>query len=329
MRDHTGSRTCPVRPSQAGWLALLVLLWFVPGCYRGLPAPPTPLLTLPPPPELTPQAILIDGSALMHPLVASLAAAFQRRSPGVQIAVGDSGTRTGFAAFCSGGLVLHSALRPMDEEEAAQCRANNVSWEALTLAVDAVAVVVSAANDFAGCLNPAQLASIWRAGSVVQGWQQVNLNYPALPLVVYAPPAGTLPFVLFQERVLDGGAIRQPLYEGLPVGPESIGFLPLSQALRLAPSLRLLPLVSAASTAQGAAGECLLPDEAAAQNGSYLLARPLLLHVNLEALARPEVARFLQFVLSPEADPVIREAGLVPPSAASRWQALQRLGLSS
>ncbi len=308
-------------------LILLMLSLLLSACYRGAAAPPTPFDELPPPPNLTPQPVVIDGSALMQPLMAGLGTAFQRFAPQVSVVVGASGTRTGFGRFCAGEVALHDALRPINESEEALCGANGIGWQAITVAYDAAAVVVSAENAFAGCLNLVQLRSIWEADSVVQNWQQVHLQYVDLPLVAYAPPADSLAYTLFQERVLEGRAMHWPLNEGPPVGPEAIGFLPLGQALQLGPAVRLLPLAASGGELVAAGGDCILPEEQTVLDGRYPLARPLLLYVNAMGLAQPEIRQFLRFVLSAEADPVIRGWYLVPPTAESRVQAVEQLGL--
>lgn len=305
-------------------LVLMILLSVaLAGCYREGPGLLTPTPDFPSPPALTPLPIQIDGSALMQPLAARLAVAFQQASPGVRVIVGASGTRTGFARLCAGEFSLLNALRSIDAQEAALCRANGVALHEIPLAYQAIAVVVPVENAFAGCLNLTQLAGIWRAGSAMQSWRQVNLQFPDVPLAVYAPPDDSLAYNLFQERVLSGGATR-PTYEGVPVGLDAVGFLELGEALRLQGSLRLLPL----AFGDGVGAPCVMPDEAAVLNGSYApLTRVLRVYAAVGALTQPEVAQFVRYLLSAEADVVIRDLGLIPLPVASRAQVLEQTGL--
>ncbi len=259
----------------------------------------------------------------MQPLVARLAAAFQQASPGIRVIVGASGTRTGFARLCAGEFSLLNAIRPIDDQEAALCRTNDITLREIPLAYQAIAVVVPVENTFAACLNLAQLAGIWRAGSAMQSWRQVNLQFPDVPLAVYAPPVDSLAYNLFQERVLSGGALR-PTYEGPPVGLEAIGFLDLGEALRLQGSLRLLPL----TFDDHVEASCVMPSETAVLDGSYApLVRVLRMYITVGVLAQPEVAQFVRYLLDTEAEGVIRDLGLIPLPAATRAQVLEQIGL--
>ncbi len=304
-------------------LRLALLLLALPGCYRGSNLPPTPYADLPPPPELTPQPVAFDGSALMQPLLLELACDFRQEIADLPISVGTSGTRTGFERFCTGQTLLQNALRPITTAEQATCAANAIEWRAVSIAYDAAAVVISSESAITGCLNLIQLGSIWRADSIVDNWRQINLSFPDARLVVYASPADSLAYTLFRQVVLAGDNVRQPLFEGPPVGPDAVGFLPLGQALQLVPAVQLLPL----ALSERAEAACVSPTEAAVIEGRYSLARPLLLYVNPDALIQPGTVQFLRFILSPEADPAIRRMYLVPPSAEGRLSSLAALNL--
>lgn len=306
-----------------GVLSLMLLLLVLSGCYRGSNLPPTPFADLPPPPDLTPQPVAFDGSALMQPLLMELVHDFRQAYIDLPVSVGASGTRTGFERFCGGQTMLQNALRPMIGREQETCAANDVDWRAMTIAIDAVAVVTPVGSAINGCLNLIQLSNIWRADSILENWQQINLNYPDAPLIVYGAPPDSLAYTLFQQTVLAGGGFRQPLSQGPPVGDSAVGFLSLGQALQLAPNLQALPL----AVGGGAEAACISPTEASAADGRYPLSRPLFLYVNTDALLQPSTGRLLQFMLGPEADPAIRRVYLVPPSDEDRLQSLEALNL--
>ena len=60
------------------------------------------------------------------------------------------------------------------------------------MAIDGVSVVVNPANDFVDCLTVEQLNTIWSPESegVVSQWNQVNPDWPAEEIKLYAPGRG-------------------------------------------------------------------------------------------------------------------------------------------
>ncbi|MBL6010788.1 substrate-binding domain-containing protein, partial [Bacillus halotolerans] len=112
----------------------------------------------------------------------------------------------------------------------------------------------------------------------------------------------------FEELVLDGqaafaaalvvdssGAVQQMVRSD----PDAIGYLSLGQA---ALGLRALPL------------DGIEPSAARASTGSSPLVRPFLLVTR--GAARGAAADFIDFVLSPEGQALVRAQGLIPVGAA-------------
>ena len=105
--------------------------------------------------------IRIDGSSTVYPLSAIAAEDFQIANPGIQVTVGSSGTGGGFEKFCRGETDANDASRPIRDSEIQECADNGIEYAQLTVAIDALTVVVNKENDFANCLTTDQLAAIW------------------------------------------------------------------------------------------------------------------------------------------------------------------------
>jgi phosphate transport system substrate-binding protein len=99
-------------------------------------------------------------------------------NPGVQVTVASSGTGGGFEKFCRGETDANDASRPIKDEEAAACAEAGIEYAALTVATDALTVVVNKENTWATCLTVEELNKIWAPDSTVANWNEVRADFP-------------------------------------------------------------------------------------------------------------------------------------------------------
>ena len=89
------------------------------------------------------------------------------------------------AAASSGSAVgetdLSNASRAIEDEEAAICAERRSSTSSSVVATDALTNVVNTENDWATCLTVDQLNAIWKPGSTVKSWNQVDAVVPRRP----------------------------------------------------------------------------------------------------------------------------------------------------
>ena len=130
-------------------------------------------------------AVVIDGSSTVEPLSSAAAELFMAENPDVNVTVGTSGTGGGFEKFCAGETDISDASRPIKESEIEKCKQNNIQYSQLTVANDALSVVVNPANDWAECLTVEQLKKIWEPGSTVKNWNEVDPSFPNEPLQLF------------------------------------------------------------------------------------------------------------------------------------------------
>lgn len=243
--------------------------------------------------------IEVDGSVALFPLTDAIGEAFVEQSGGaVWVSVGLSTTGAGLLRFCGGETDLSNASRAMTAWEYEECVLNGVRPLDLTVAQDAVIMVVNQDNDFARCLKEEELRSIWRAGSRVRRWADVRPEWPAEPMPLYGPPTESGTFEFLAEQLTDdpaGGrlnytALHEPndVANNVAARPNALGTMSFAHYQANRDRVRALQV--------NGGGGCITPTEQAIQTGRYMpLSRPLLLYVSQEALRRPAVQAYLDF----------------------------------
>ena len=154
-------------------------------------------------------AVVIDGSSTVEPLSSAAAELFMGENPDVNVTVGTSGTGGGFEKFCAGETDVSDASRPISDEEKAKCAQNNIQFTELSVANDALSVVVNPQNNWATCLTVDQLKAMWGPGSTVKNWNEVDPAFPNEPLQLFGPGSDSGTFDYFTD-VINGeeGASR-------------------------------------------------------------------------------------------------------------------------
>jgi phosphate transport system substrate-binding protein len=245
-------------------------------------------------------SVAMDGSSTVYPAAEAIAEEFQNANPGVQVTVAFSGTGGGFEKFCAGETDASNASRPIKEEEAALCAAAGIEFVELTMALDALAVVVSKENTFVDCLTTDELKSIWDLGSVVETWADVRAGWPAEKIDLYGPGADSGTFDYFTEEI-NGETKRSRsdftqseddnvLVTGISGSQYALGYFGLAYVSENADKVRAVEV-------DGGEG-CAAPSAETVNDGTYTpLGRPLMTYASVTALARPEVAAFFRFLL--------------------------------
>jgi phosphate transport system substrate-binding protein len=244
-----------------------------------------------------------DGSSTVGPYTTAAAERFQQANSGVQVTVGVSGTGGGFERFCRDETDLSNASRPIKEEEASACKAKGVEYVEFQVANDALTLVVNKDNDWATCLTTEQLAKIWGPDSKVDNWNQVDSSFPDQKLSLFGPGTDSGTFDYFTGEINgEEGASRSDYNASeddnttvTGVGGEKggLGYFGFSYFEENQDKLKALEI-------DGGDG-CVAPSVTAAQDGTYKpLSRPLFIYVKNDALSRPEVAAFMQYILDNE-----------------------------
>jgi phosphate transport system substrate-binding protein len=107
--------------------------------------------------------IKITGSSTVEPITGLVGETFATENPSVQIRVDGPGTGDGFELFCNaeaGQWDATDASRAIEDEEAANCDANGVSYTELAVGIDGLTLVANKASKIK-CVDSAQLYAIF------------------------------------------------------------------------------------------------------------------------------------------------------------------------
>ena len=272
--------------------------------------------------------IAIDGSSTVFPFAQAAAEQFQAENPDVQITVGQSGTGGGFEKFCAGETDISTASRPIDsEEEVPLCEKGAVTYRELEVASDGIAVVTNPALEVE-CLTTEQLKEIWESGSKVSTLADVDPSLPDAELSLYGPGTDSGTFEFFTETINgEEGNSRndyQPseddnvLVQGVTGDQGGLAYFGHSYAEQNKDGLNIVQV-------DGGSG-CVEPTTETIQSGEYEpLSRPLFMYPSEDALAKPEVQAFMDFVLE-NADSIAETALIVPAEQAVIDKSTQTLG---
>ena len=271
--------------------------------------------------------ITADGSSTVGPFTTK-AAEDWKAAGGSDVTVGISGTGGGFERFCVGETDISNASRAIQDEEAAICAENGVEYVELQVAIDALTNVINAENDWVTCLTVDQLNAIWKPGSTVSSWNQVDPSYPDVPLKLYGAGTDSGTFDYFTD-VINGeeGASRSDFspteddnvtVQGVSGDKGALGYFGYSYFEENADTLKALEV-------DGGAG-CVAPSVQTAQDASYTpLSRPLFMYVKTSSLADTEgLADFVRYTLENE-QTIAEEARFVPLSQEQIDAQLQKL----
>ncbi|GAA3003936.1 PstS family phosphate ABC transporter substrate-binding protein [Streptosporangium longisporum] len=260
--------------------------------------------------------IKIDGSSTVAPLTQAASELFSEEQPQVKVPVGTSGTGGGFERFCAGETDISNASRAIKDEEKAACDAKGIKFTELTVAVDALTVVVSKENTWATCLTTDQLKKMWEpaAEGKVKTWKDVDAKFPAEELKLYGPGTDSGTFDYFTDEINgEEGASRKDyspsendndIVTGVAGAKGGLGYFGFTYFEENAAKLKALEIDS---------GEgCVAPSVESAQGGKYTpLARSLFIYPSTTAVKRPEVAAFLDFYAG-NINAIAKDAKFIP-----------------
>ena len=262
-------------------------------------------------------SVAIDGSSTVAPLSEAAADMYRDVEAGVNVTVATSGTGGGFKAFCAGETDISDASRPIKDDEAADCAANDIEYTEIVIANDGLSVVVNPENDWASCLTVEQLNKIWAPESegTVTNWNQVDASFPDEPLVLFGAGTDSGTFDYFTDAINgEEGAIRADYtpseddnitIQGVQGDKGAMGFFGLSYVEENPDAITALEI-------DGGDG-CIYPTKETVQDSTYQpLGRGLFLYVNDASYAdKAQLRSFVDFYL--ENSDAVAEAALYIP----------------
>jgi phosphate transport system substrate-binding protein len=243
--------------------------------------------------------IKIDGSSTVAPLTGVAAEAFQKVSK-TQITVGISGTGGGQTRFCKGELDIANASSAYSATQIKQCEDAGIKFTRLTVATDALTVVVNPRNTWAKCLTVAELKKVWEPGSKVNYWNQIRADFPRVKMPLFGAGTDSGTFEYFTESI-NGKPAKRSRVDYTPTEDDNVT---VNGVKRSTGAMGYYGFsyykentdINKAVQIDGGKG-CSEPSLENVLNGSYTpLARPLFVYVNNDAVKKnPAVIPFLEF----------------------------------
>ena len=259
--------------------------------------------------------IRIDGSSTVAPLSEPAAELFMEQHPNVNVTVGTSGTGGGFEKFCAGETDISDASRAIKPEEEEACARAGIGYEQLSVANDALTVVVNPDNPVT-CMTVDQLNQVWGPRSSVSSWSQISGldDAPDAELDLYGPGTDSGTFDYFTDAINGEEGAQRTDYNnvgeddnatvtGVSGDEGGMGYFGYSFYVENEGSLKALEI-------DGGSG-CVAPTAENTQSGDYTpLGRQLYIYPSGEALQRPEVKAFVEFYIE-NASSIAEQAGFI------------------
>jgi phosphate transport system substrate-binding protein len=265
--------------------------------------------------------VTLDGSSTVFPISEAVAEEFQKIHGNIRVTVGISGTGGGFQKFCRGESDISNASRPITANEMQACAAAGVPFIELPIAYDGLAVVANPKATWIEAITTAELKTMWapEAQGTVTRWAQVRAGWPDREMHLFGAGVDSGTYDYFTQAVNGKeGASRgdftsseddNVLVQGIANDELAIGFMPYAYYAENKAALKLVP-VDDGKTDNGAGA--ILPSVETVKGGTYQpLSRPVFIYVSVPALAKPEVAQFVDFYLK-EGGALAEEVGYVP-----------------
>ncbi len=260
--------------------------------------------------------VITAGSSTVAPLSVAVAQRWSDEG-GVDVPTIDSiGSGAGYERFCSAmESDISNASRAINDGEVDTCVANGRTPIEIRVGTDALAVTVSASNDFVDSLTFEELAAIFSGAAST--WADVNPAWPDEPILLYSPGTDSGTFDYFVEEVLDENADAllnanpelnendDILVEGVVGSPYAIGYFGYAYYTENTDTLKILDING------------VTPNQQSVDDGSYPLARPLFIYTTADIMAeKSQVAAFVAYYLN-NVNNVIGEVGYFPANSDS------------
>jgi len=271
--------------------------------------------------------IRLDGSSTVFPFAQAAAELFNEDNPNVKISVGEAGTSGGFEKFCVGETDISDASRPIEPEEVDACKKGGVSYSEIQVANDGISVTTNPALEIS-CLTTDQLKQLWNTATVTNYSQlgkdaDTGQPLPDADVSLYGPGTDSGTFDYFTD-VINGEEDRsrddyQPseddnvLVEGVAGDQDGLGYFGFSYYAQNQDKLNLVSV----DDGKG----CVAPSNETIQSGEYApLSRPLFMYPSAEAIQKPEVKAYMQYVVD-NYDTIAGQAQIVPMDSSQATKA--------
>ncbi len=256
------------------------------------------------------------GSDTLVNVAQAWAEAYREIDPNVAVAITGGGSGTGISAMINGTVDIANSSRVMTPDEIESARANGIEPVEHIVGFDALAVFVHQDNPVDE-VTIEQLADIYGEDGLVEVWSDLGVVVPGCQsdeIVRVSRQNNSGTYVYFQEAVLGDSEFRlgsrdmhgsKDVVDLVANTPCAIGYSGMAYATD---EVKMPCVVS------GSDG-CVAPSIESALDGSYPIARPLLMYT----AGAPEgaVAAYLDWILSTGGQCILQDKGYAPVEPAN------------
>ncbi|WP_257162467.1 substrate-binding domain-containing protein [Corynebacterium cystitidis] len=228
------------------------------------------------------EAIRVTGSATVEPIT-QLAATEHK----AQLEMTSDGTYDGFEQFCNGKSDINNASSAITQDYINMCADNGVRFVELPIGLDALSIVVNAANTDIDDISLEELNALWAEDSEITTWADMRDGLSDDTITLAGRPDGSGTFSYFTAQVNgEPNSIRedyrttddmQELSSWIAEDENALGFMGVGNYLNSPEEDR--------NKMKTIAVDGVEPSLANAQSGKYQpLVRPLFIYINTESL---------------------------------------------
>ena len=258
------------------------------------------------------QLIQNKGSDTLVNVAQAWAETYQTVDPSVVVAVSGGGSGTGIAALINGTVDIANASREIKPEEIELARQGGHVPVEHVVGYDALAVFLHPNNPI-DTLSIEQLANIYGSDAKATKWSDLGVEVPGCSdqsIIVVSRQNNSGTYEYFRETVLGKGDYRlgthdmhgsKDVVDLVENTPCAIGYSGLAYAT---------DHVKMACITQKTGEACISPSEETASDGTYPIARSLLMYTNGEPTGA--VKKYLDWIKSDEAQCIIMQKGYAP-----------------
>lgn len=278
--------------------------------------------------------IVTAGSSTVFPLSERMKQRFEEEGFTGNLTVDSIGSGAGIERFCVAGETdIANSSRKIKDTEVESCAGIGRTVTEFQVGIDALAVTVSAENDFVTDVTKEELAAIF---STAENWSDVRPEWPAEPILRFSPGTDSGTFDYFVEAImapanlnaegkadvpLGEAAILEStntqfseddnvLVQGVEGSPYAIGYFGYAYYQENASSLKALSV------------DGIAPSAETAESGEYPISRPLFIYSSTEIMQeKPQVSAFIHFYITNVADEIL-DVGYFPISDAKAQENL-------
>ncbi|RZB30019.1 MAG: phosphate transport system substrate-binding protein [Desulfobacteraceae bacterium Eth-SRB1] len=240
----------------------------------------------------------IKGSTTVCPIIMRCLDLFKKDYSEALITVTKSGSGSGIAALLDGTADIAMSSRPLTEKEKSIIAEKGLKIDRIVIGLDGIAIIVHAQNPI-DQISIKQLRDIY-TGKITD-WKELGCTPGKIIPVSRDVSSGT--FVIFGKKILGSEKLRpdvqlvpsnRVMVQSVAANKESIGYAGLGYVDKSVKALA----VNGCHT-----------DPTTIKSGKYPLSRELFLFTRDDFSELKK--NFLEFVLSPEGQRIVREEGFV------------------